>query len=80
MISKELVKEKATEYEVPFANLLSGAVCETVIEILTNGHYCNELYLSNPSAFCVENYRRTAVTTSFTSFPGTWMKRWQYCI
>lgn len=68
MISKVLVKKKSEELNIPFSNLLTGAVCETIIEILTNGHYCNELYLNNPMDFSAESYKRGTVQNIYYEF------------
>ncbi|MCR5416493.1 MAG: hypothetical protein K6E79_06845 [Pseudobutyrivibrio sp.] len=61
MINKNSVKQKSEELNIPFSNLLSAAVCEAIIEIISNGKYCNELYLTNGNMFSPDIYRDICV-------------------
>ena len=57
MISRIELKKIAEEKDIPFSNLLSGVVCEAIIDIIYNSGYAKELYLCNGSEFCEETYK-----------------------
>ncbi len=61
MINKHSIKQKSDELNIPFKNLLSAVVCESIIEIISDGSYCNELYLCNGEMFNGKNYKDNCV-------------------
>lgn len=63
MITKSEIKKKSEMLEIPFSNLLSAIVCETVIEILCNTDYKKELFLSNGAEFNPEVYKEYSIST-----------------
>ncbi len=62
MITKALVKTKSEELNISFSNLLSAAVCETVIEIISKSRYGQDLYLMNSSDFEEESIRNLSIS------------------
>ncbi|MCR4695554.1 MAG: hypothetical protein K5773_09600 [Pseudobutyrivibrio sp.] len=68
MITKERLKEKSIELDIPFKNLLSAVVCEGILEIISQGKYCNELYLCYVDGFTEDNYRKNPVTEIYFEY------------
>ena len=68
MISRNLIKEKSEELNIPFKNLLSASVCEIIIELLANGKYCNELYLCNSAEFNMDVYRNLSINNIYYEY------------
>ena len=68
MISRNLIKEKSEELNIPFKNLLSASVCEIIIELLANGKYCNELYLCNSAEFNIDVYRNLSINNIYYEY------------
>ncbi len=68
MINKHNIKEKSEQLDIPFSNLLAGAVCEIIIELLANGKYCNELYLCNYNDFNSEIYKNLCVNNIYYEY------------
>jgi len=68
MISKNRIKLKSEELNIPFKNLLSAAVAEIIVEVLAAGKYCNELYLCNASDFNQDNYKNHSIGNIYYEF------------
>ncbi len=68
MINRLNIKEKSENLNIPFKNLLSAAVCEIIVELLSNGNYCNELYLCNYSQFDQEVYRDLCISNIYYEY------------
>ncbi len=56
MINRYSVRAKSDELNIDFKNLLSAIVCESIIEFISNGKYCNELFLCNGEIFQKKTY------------------------
>lgn len=63
MITKSEIKEKSEKYNISFSNLLSGVICETILEIIEKGPYSREMYLSNASELSVDKYKSLCIDT-----------------
>lgn len=68
MINRYGIKEKAEKLNIPFKNLLAAAVAEIIIELLSNGKYCNELYLCNYNEFNTEVYKDLCINNIYYEY------------
>lgn len=68
MINKLRIKEKSEQLNIPFKNLLSAAVAEIIIELLSEGQYCNELYLCNGNEFNPEVYKDLCISNIYYEY------------
>ena len=68
MINRIQIKEKSEQLNIPFKNLLSAAVAEIIIEVLSNGKYCNELYLCNANEFNSDVYKDICISNIYFEY------------
>ena len=68
MIKRLQIKEKSEQLNIPFKNLLSAAVAEIIIELLSEGQYCNELYLCNGNEFSPEVYKDFCISNIYYEY------------
>lgn len=57
MINKAIVKAKANELHIKFANLLAGAVCEEIIGLTVTSKFAKDLLINNAQEFNLSNYK-----------------------
>ena len=61
MVNTTALRVKSEELEIPFANVFSGFVMESVIAMGAEASYCNDLWLCNQEDFGLDVYKKTSV-------------------
>ena len=70
MITKKIIAAKAEEYNIPFANLLAGCVCENLISILSTEDQSSELWLCNAEDFDIKVYATSEKRNLYYQYCG----------
>lgn len=61
MVNTAALRVKSEELEIPFANVFSGFVVESVLAMGAEASYCNDLWLCNQESFGLDVYKKTSV-------------------
>lgn len=70
MVNTTALRVKSEELEIPFANVFSGFVIESVIAMGAETSYCNDLWLCNQEDFGLDVYKKTSVRSVSYQYCG----------
>ena len=63
MVNSKIIKTKSSELDIPFSHVLSGYILETVVSMIAEAPYANEMWLGNGEILGITVYKKKTSKT-----------------